>query len=219
MVYRVLHRRPLVIAVYEPRWFMRVLSILRRREIPFSIYENPDTLPYYSVLYTDYYLFVEEARARSDIEVFYDPKHSCREFEKSILATRFKDKYNELVIGVDPGSKPYVIVLGDEEIIEHGRVSIDELGDFVNKCITCYPHEKAVIRVGGGYNGWKIVLRIKDVVDIPIEVVDEWETTPRTKRVDDPILLNKSFTRLNRFRNKDAYAALKIALRKGIEVT
>ncbi len=198
---------------------MQVLSILKERNISFTIYRDRDSIPYYSVFYTDYFYFVEEVRDRDDVLVIYDPDDSCRALERSILATRFKEEYNELVIGIDPGRKPYIVVLGDEEILEHGIVSFNQIDEFINRCIKCYPHRKAVVRVGGGYNGWKIILEIRDKLGIPIEVVDEEETTPKSKRVDDPVFLNKAFEKLSRYRNKDAYAALKIALRKGIEVS
>jgi len=196
---------------------MRVLNILRSRFIEFSVYDHEYSPPYFSVLYTDHSYFLERVRNRSDVAVFYDPQHSCRVLEGAILATKFKNKYNELAIGIDPGRKPYVVVLGDEEILEHGYINMDDLKSFVDKCISCYPHENVVVRVGGGYDGWAIALRLKESLDVRIEVVDEIETTPKAGNVDDPIHIY--LTNVFRTRNKDAYAALKIALRRGIEVS
>jgi hypothetical protein len=218
VVDRITRYRPLVLAIHDPRWFMRAISILDERGIGYSVFEDEKSIPYYSVLYTDYYYYVDIVRSRGDVLIVYDPDDSCRGLEKSILATRFKEYYNELVIGIDPGVKPYIVVVGDEEILEHKMVEQDILTDYIRSTIKCYPARRRIVRIGGGYNGWKIVFRIKDVLDIPIEVVDEEETTPRSKRVDDPIFSNRYFKRLSRYRNKDAYAALKIALRKGIEV-
>lgn len=214
-----MYRRSLVIAIYMPKWFMEVLNILKRRNIDYTVYRDPDSIPYYSVVYTDFYYFVERIRKRNDLLVIYDPDNTCYALEKSILATQFKDKYHELIIGIDPGRTPYVVVLGDDNIIDYGRISMEKIEAFISNCIKCYPHERIIVRVGGGYNGWKVILRIRDKFKIPMEIVDEEETTPRNRRTDDPILLNKTFKKLSRYRDKDAYAALKIALRKGIEVT
>jgi len=216
VVFRAIQRRPLVIAIYDPKWFMEVSRILANRGVSYSVYSTVFQIPYYSVFYTDYQLFVEQVASRRDILVFYDPDHSCRLLEEAILATRMKQKYNELVIGVDPGRKPYAIVLGDEEVLEYGYVDQSAIAEFIEKCIVCYPHENAVVRVGGGANGWLIALKIKEKLGIPVEVVDEVDTTPREYHVSDPLYIYLSET-LN-IKDKNAYAALKIALRKGITV-
>ncbi|OYT40650.1 MAG: hypothetical protein B6U89_01420 [Desulfurococcales archaeon ex4484_58] len=211
--------RPLVIAVYEPRWFMRVLNILRKRSVPFSIFESVDNIPYSSVFYTDYSFFVNQVRDRGDLYIVYDPMHSCRELERSILAMKFKDYYNEVVVGIDPGKKPYMVIIGDGEILEHKYIDLSRVEEEIVGYLNCYPARQKLVRVGGGYNGWRIILRIREVIDSRIEVVDEEETTPKQNRVDDLVVLDKYLSKLSKpYRNKDAYAALKIALRKGIEV-
>ncbi|MEM4690930.1 MAG: hypothetical protein QXT88_01075 [Desulfurococcaceae archaeon] len=45
-------RRPFVIAIYDPNWFLKVLGYLRKRGLYFLIYENADKIPYFRVLYT-----------------------------------------------------------------------------------------------------------------------------------------------------------------------
>ncbi len=218
MIYRIIPRRPLVIAIYEPRWFMKVLNILRSRDIEFSVFEDEENMPYYSVLYTDHKYFIDRIRSRNDVYVVYDPRHSCRMLEKSILITRFKDKYNELIVGIDPGRTPYMVVLGDDEVLEHRRIGFEFIVESISDCLKCYPARKTIVRVGGGFNGWRIILRIKDRVNANIEVVDEAETTPRNDRLENRIYIDKYFSRLTGYKKRDAYAALKIALRKGIEV-
>jgi hypothetical protein len=41
----VLQRRPLVIAIYDSKWFMRVLDIVKRRGIIFHHYYTPTDVP------------------------------------------------------------------------------------------------------------------------------------------------------------------------------
>ncbi len=210
-------RRPYVIAVYEPRWFMKVLDILNNRGIPYSIYD--EELPYHSILYTDYYYYVEQVRDRTDIEIYYDPIHDCRVLEKSILATRYKDRYNEVIVGIDPGLYPYLVIIGDDELLDHRPIDVGGLSKYLSYKLACYPAVKKIIRVGRGYNGWNIVLELRDKLDTVIEVVDEVETTPKGRRLDDIVSIEKYLSRLDKYsRCKDIYAALKIALRKGLEV-
>ncbi|ABN69726.1 hypothetical protein Smar_0619 [Staphylothermus marinus F1] len=212
-------RRPLVIAVYEPRWFIRVIDILRNRRINYTVYDRPENLPYYSVLYTDYEEFVREASIREDIKIIYDPNDSLRGLEESILATMFKTEYREVSIGIDPGNKPYIVVIGDGEILYHGYVSLDKVSDQILMYLSSIPAHRRIVRVGAGYNGLEIATKLRRKININIEIVDEYETTPRSNRSSQTSSLNKKLLEiLKPYRNKDAYAALRIALRKGIRV-
>ncbi|MEM4816793.1 MAG: hypothetical protein QXU77_04485, partial [Desulfurococcaceae archaeon] len=62
-----MYRKPIVVAVHDPKWFMKVLNILRSRGIDFSVFSDIDSIPYYSVLYTDHYYYVEITKNRRDI--------------------------------------------------------------------------------------------------------------------------------------------------------
>jgi len=198
---------------------MAVLSILRKRNIAFTVFEDENKLPLYSVLYTDYQYFVEKASRRSDILVIYDPMHRCIELERAILATRFKEEYDEIVFGVDPGSRPSVVVLGDEGLLDYQALySVKDVVEYIADKTQCYPSKKIVVRIGGGFNGWKIALALKKKLKVRTEVVDEWETTPKNTRLDDILLSSKYLVNLAKHRYRDVYAALKIALRRGIEV-
>ncbi|MEM4850296.1 MAG: hypothetical protein QXJ36_05590 [Desulfurococcaceae archaeon] len=210
-----MYRKPIVVAVHDPKWFMKVLNILRSRGIDFSVFSDIDSIPYYSVLYTDHYYYVEITKNRRDIEVIYDSDRTCTGLEKAILASLSKTKYNSVIVGIDPGKNPYYVILGDEEILEHGYVFQEDIGEFLNNKLKCYPSVKRVIRVGGGFNGLKIVLMIKNRVNAPVEIVDESiEGIPL-----DYLFRDKNTRRINhRFRNRDIYSALKIALCEGIEV-
>ncbi len=219
LIRRELMHRPLVLGIYEPRWFMKVLEILDKRRIEYSIYDNPDALPYYSVLYTDYELFVHEASRRSDVEIIYDPKGTLRGLEKSILATMFKKEYNEVTIGIDPGNKPYVVVLGDNDVLDYGYIDIDLLSRRIKYYIDNIPARRTIVRIGMGSNGLKIADTIRRETNTVIELVDEYETTPRTNRFTQINSISKRLIeKIKPYRNKDAYAALKIALRKGLRV-
>lgn len=194
---------------------MRVLSILRSRNIDFSTFESLEAVPCYSVLYTDYEYYVELVDERDDVEVVYDPERTCRGLEKSILLSMFKNEYSVVVVGIDPGRSPYYVILGDEEILEHGYTSEADMVDRLKGALNCYPAKRKVVRVGGGFNGWKIVLKMRGRVDAAIEVVDEsGEDLPYSYLLK----MSERGGRGRKLRTKDAYDALKIALREGVEV-
>lgn len=210
-------RRGFVIAIYDPNWFLKVLDYLKRRGLNFLIYENISSIPYYSVLYTDYRWFVEQASSRMDVAVVYDPMHNCLLLEKAILRTRFKDIYEFLTIGVDPGSTATFAVIGDDELIDHGKANPGELGDKILEKLLCIPYREAVLRVGGGVDGWRIALNLKNKLRIKVEVVDEEETSGLTK-LESILIKNKFLPSRNIRLDKDLYAAIRIALRKGMIV-
>ena len=212
-----LYRRPLVIAVYEPRWFMKVLRILEDREIPYRLYYDPETVPPYSILYTDNEYFVNEMSSRSDVEIHYDPGDTCRGLEEAILAAQNKSRYRVVTIGIDPGPNPYYVVIGDGELLEHGYIMDKSIDEVILWATACYPAEKRIVRIGGGHNGLEIAAEIAgEIEDVVVEIVDEKETTPKNRGG----LNNSEHTPpgIRPFRNKDAYAALRIAYRKGIRI-
>ncbi len=213
-----MYRRPLVLAIYEPRWFRKVLDILNKRRIPYTFYYEPETLPAYSILYTDYEYFTENIPQDKMITVFLDPGHDCRVLEEAILASKMKNTYHSVSIGIDPGPKPYIVVLGDGEIIDYKYIEKQEIIDYIVNVEKCYPTENLVVRVGGGFKGLEIAVDIRDnLPEIQVEIVDEEETTPK-KREYLREVLPRYDELIKPYRNKDAYAALRIALRKGLEV-
>lgn len=213
-----MQKRPLVIAVYDPRWFIHVLGVLRERNIPFHHYYTRDEVPYGSVLYTDYIVFYEEARGRSDILVFYDPGHDCRVFEKAILASSLKNGFKELVLGVDPGRRIGYIVVGDGEYVMHGDGEYIDLVEAARYVKECMPAERIVVRVGSRHRGIELASMLKKDTGLYVEVVEEDETTPRLVKVDEVKMFRSRLRGVKPYRDKDIYAAYRIALKKGIEV-
>ena len=209
--------RALVLAVYDPRWFMKVLDRLKARRIPYTLYYTPDNIPYYSVLYTDYKYFIDQVAGRKDLEIVYDPEHQPLVLEKAILRTKLKETYNEIIVGVDPGPSPYIIVLGDSEILEMKRLDPEApLAKEIERIKQEYPYKTLKVRVGQCHNGWRIAYMLKKAErDIAVEIVDEAKTTPKNGAGE---IVERIKNMLKPYRNKDAYAALSIALRKGIEV-
>lgn len=210
-------RRPFVIAIYDPNWFLKVLGYLRKRGLYFLIYENADKIPYFSVLYTDYYFFVQEVSIRNDVLVMYDPEHSCISLEKAILKTRFKERYEHVTVGIDPGSIATYVVIGDDELIDYGKVEPDKLKDEILEKLQCIPYRETVVRIGGGVDGWRLALNLKNRLRVRVEVVDEEETSGLTK-LESILIKNKFLPSRNIRIDKDLYAAIRIALRKGMIV-
>jgi hypothetical protein len=214
-----LQRRPVVIAIYDPRWFIDVMNLLKRRGIMFHHYYSKEEVPYGSVIYTDMNLIVEELSDRRDLYVIYDPGKTCRKLEEAMLASMYISEYRDIIVGVDPGVLVSYVVLGDELLLFYGEGKVEDLGRDLDYVLKCVPFKDIKIKVGTGYRSSEIIEFIKSrYKQIPLELVDESSTSPSRSRIDEAIYSSRKLRGLKPFRYKDIYAAYRIALSKGIEV-
>jgi len=211
-------KRDLVVAIYEPAWFISVVEYLKRRGVRFHYYYSREAVPSGCVVYTDYGLFLDELADRANVTVIYDPSRDCRVLEKAILATKYADSYGTIVVGVDPGSRLSYVVLSDEELLLYGDGGLRELERDLDYILTCMPHRELRVKVGSGYNAAEVAMRIKNKYRVPVELIDEKYSTPSASRLDEVKFIKKRLKELKPFRYKDIYAAYKIAISKGVEV-
>ncbi len=90
-----------------------------------------------------------------------------------------KEIYNHLFIGIDPGDRPGVAVVGDDILLQKLQVESPEQVEYVvRQLLQIYPSKEMCIRVGHG----AILTRNRIInslicLEIPIEIVDETKTT------------------------------------------
>ena len=215
----VLQRRPLVIAIYDSKWFMRVLDIVKRRGIIFHHYYTPTDVPYGSVVYTDLEVVSRDLSHRGDVLVVYDPEKSCRSLEKALLATMYITGFRSILVGVDPGESISYVFLGDEILLLYGIGGVGDLIRDVEYVLSCMSFRELRVKIGSGSNSSDVIHAIKAKYrDLHIEVVDEYSTTPSKNRLEEATYLYKKLRGLKPFRYRDIYAAYRIALSKGVEV-
>lgn len=141
----------------------------------------------------------EENRFKFKKKVFAS-KNAEETVQEALKALSGKDIYHNLIIGIDPGERPGVAVVGDDEIIQRFQAETPEdVKGIIELVFKNYCWEKRRIRIG---NGAKIFRdrTINAITDfnVPIEIVDEAGTT---KRMED-----------------DIEAAIEIAFGKGKEI-
>ena len=213
-----LQRRGLVLAIYDPAWFIQVTKYLKRRGVRFHYYYSREKVLPGSVVYTDYEYFLKELAGRSDVIMIYDPSRSCRELEKAILIMKFRDLYNLIIIGVDPGIKLSYVALGDEELLFYSEGVLEDLEKDLDYVMSCIPHKQLKVRIGRGPSAIDIAMRVKKKYKVSVELVDERMSTPSVSRLEEIKFLKKRLKGLKPFRYKDVYAAYKIAISEGVEV-
>ena len=116
-----------------------------------------------------------------------------------------KEIYTNIYIGIDPGEKPGIAIVGDGILLQKKSIdSPDGVPKLVSRFLKEYPSNEKLIRIGHG----SIIIRNRIInslipLDIPIEIVNESKTTSsqQTKRSE-----------------RDREAAAAIALLKGGKV-
>ncbi|MEM0378302.1 MAG: hypothetical protein QW794_03000 [Thermosphaera sp.] len=214
-----LQKKPLVIAIYDPDWFLNVQRLLKKRGVLFSHYYEPENIPYFAVFYTDYWDLVKDVIERKDLEIIYDPAHDCRKIERAVLAAYLIEEYRELIIGVDPGKYLTYVALGDGLLIDYGKADLLGFTRELKYFLECIPYLNARVKIGGSPKGFELIKILRRELTIPLEMVPEEKTTPSLESRDEIRYLSEKMKRgLRPFRFKDVYAAYRIAMKKGVEV-
>ena len=120
-----------------------------------------------------------------------------------------KEHYNHLIIGIDPGKRPGVAVIGDGETVNLFQVGTPEdVGNTVRQILRTYPAYDLRIRIGHGAptHRNRIINTLFDLFEaatgtgeiptiIPIEIVDETSTTLKPGGTDTEAAKNIAFTK------------------------
>ena len=163
------------IGIYSrnPRFYYRVLKILREREMPFSSIEDPENIGEEIVVIISH----REDIHFSERQIFDNDALSA--VRKSIPRLMGKNLFEKITIGIDPGPKPGIAAIGDGIVVEAFELSeICKIEATVKKIISDYESVQTIIRIGDGDkpNMERILLKLSGQI-IPMEVVDESGTS------------------------------------------
>lgn len=91
-----------------------------------------------------------------------------------------KRRYSQIIIGIDPGKRPGIAVLGDGTVIAVHQTSSNEVCEAVKQIVNEYHADQFIIRVGHGARLIRNQI-INSLINLGlrIELVDENGTTPR----------------------------------------
>lgn len=100
-----------------------------------------------------------------------------------------KEKFNRLIIGIDPGPKPGIAVLGDDILLEaFESPSIDGTIPAIKAITKGYRYSGCIVRIGHGDapNRNSIIRKLKLLSIVP-EIVDETNTSQPHKIHDNAV--------------------------------
>ena len=189
------------------RAFYLLVSELRRRREPFIVLKPDEPIP----------LNIEVA-ITTELEknsvlcpniITYDGKtNPSVAIDDALQVVRGKYRYDNLVLGIDPGKEFGVAVIGDGVVLEtKDKLSEEGTAKEAVKIMNRFKGSKKVVKIGNGANNYRrkliTILDEKLPPEVDIESVEESGTTKN---------INMIFSRRI---SKDTFSAIKISMRKG----
>lgn len=181
-----------------------ILEVLRNKKIPYiSLTSNKNVPTKVGVILTSY-TEIHDIKFNKIIAAdVYNNIEEVVDVAKQILIG--KDQYSTLLIGIDPGEKPGIALIGDDILLKKTSIeSPENILKNIQRYLKEYQSKKTIIRIGNG----SIICRNRIInllinLKIPMEIVDEKKTT--------------SIQNKGRY-NKDGEAAANIALINGKQI-
>ena len=175
-------RKVLGVLTEDFRLYHDLVAELKNRQIPFVTLSHSRRIPEnVGAIITSPAESMRVRRANviadDDIEVV---------IAKALQALEGKTRWEELLIGIDPGAEPGVAVVGDGHVLD-ARVadSPEAVAQIVERALRTFPSSRQRIRVGhGDRTNRNRILNALAREGFPAEIVDEAGTTHPTERPD-----------------------------------
>ncbi len=150
----------------DKRLEYRVMKKFQERGIPFTIMN--DTIDITDVVLSDVPRDIMVIIVKDEFEAF-----------RRIMSRMYgKDRFSRIIIGIDPGPKPGLVVVGDGYVVEKMHLSsVNEVRMQVDGIMRGYQPVRLTVRIGNGdiVNRNRIINSLVD--DYEVEMVDERNTT------------------------------------------
>lgn len=158
---------------YDFKFYRDIIHLLREWNLPFLSLEEPFSVPddVVVVLSSSKDEFVVRNQVKSD-----DPRQALR---MSLSRLLLKEKFQNLVIGIDPGPYPGLAVFGDNVLTEaYECTSVENAGDEIASIVSSYSYGDLDIKIGDGDapNRDFIISTLKNR-NLRVRMVDEKNTS------------------------------------------
>jgi len=163
------------------RFFYGAVKALKEKGQPFISLGFSDTLPFNVELAITTEAERKKLRGRKVISSD-DPERAV----KAAIALLLGGSYNRLVVGVDPGPRPGMAILGDGKVLMADTLlSPEEVAPAIQDFLSLVSFNELLLRVGHGdpTNRDRVINSLWEV-SCNIEVVDETSTTRHTDHPD-----------------------------------
>ena len=155
-----------------------VLNILRKRKIPYVSLASIDHIPSsIGVILTSHGELHDIKFSKLIAADVYDTIDHAIDLALQFLVG--KELYSKIYIGIDPGEKPGLAVVGDDILLQKMNVQTPEnVFAAVKRFLREYPAIETLIRIGHGSTITRNrIINSLIPLEIPMEIVDETKTT------------------------------------------
>lgn len=181
-----------------------LLKVLKKLRISYVVLSSPENIPKkIGVVLTSHRELHDIKYQKTIAADVYDSVDHAVDLALQMLIG--KELYSKILIGIDPGDRPGIAIVGDDILLQKTHVeSPERVVSIVKRFLKEYPAVERYIRIGHG----SIITRNRIIntlipLEVPIEIVDETSTTPSQQ-------IHRS--------EKDSEAAAAIALLSGGKV-
>jgi hypothetical protein len=155
-----------------------LIKTLKRRRLPYVLLSSPKSIPdrIGVVLTSHSELHDIKMQKTIAVDVYDSIDHAI---DKALQLLKGKELYSKVFIGIDPGERPGIAIIGDEILLHKTKVDTPEqVLHVILRFLREYPANETVIRIGNG----AILIRNRIInslipLGLPIEIVDETKTT------------------------------------------
>ena len=155
-----------------------LLKILKKLRLPYVILSSPTNIPKrIGVILTSHQELHDIKHQKIIAADVYDSIDHAVDLAMQMLVG--KELYSKVFIGIDPGDRPGIAIVGDDILLQKTQVdSPEQVVDTVKRVLHEYPAIETNIRIGHG----SIISRNRIInslipLEVPIEIVDETNTT------------------------------------------
>ena len=162
-----------------------LVKILKERRIPFTSLSFNDKVPANVGIILTTSADSKKFRFKPKLELGEKDDISLM-IDRALKILEGKDTFEKLIIGIDPGKRPGVAVLGDGEILNVHQVdSPEKVVDILKQVKKTYPKQDILIRIGHGAPTHRNrIINALYNFGVPMEMVDESHTTQKTVQPD-----------------------------------
>lgn len=176
----------------DPRTYFETLKVLREEGLEFISLDFSEKPPAnVAVIIT-----TEKEREKVHFDRVITDHEPGAAVARARLMVRTEGAVKDIVIGIDPGVRPGVAVLGDGAVLMRSLANTPEsVGGMVEDVLREYPAAKVVVRIGNGdrTNRNRIFNKLWDE-GLRLEIVDESNTTTESRTPDEDAAVEIAMT-------------------------
>jgi hypothetical protein len=155
-----------------------LLKVLKRRRLAYVLLSSPRNIPdRIGVILTSHKEFHDFKTEKTIAVDAYDSiDHAV---DKALQMLIGKELYAKVSIGIDPGERPGIAIVGDDILLQKTQVDTPErVTSLIKRFLREYPANETYIRIGHGSALTRNrIINSLIPLGVPIEIVDETRTT------------------------------------------